>query len=145
MLIKEVDSKINDFIGIKVFSPNDIIRKRIAGLINQENKDYRKEVFLDKKNILRQKERRFINAECRSANIKYNGCHQSTSFILKNIGMGIKVGQCECNDCGLRWPVGASELYQLLEEFKEQVRGFATQIRSEKNSLYKAADLVSLI
>jgi len=59
--------------------------------------------------------------------------------------MGIKVGQCECNDCGLRWSVNAGELYNLLEEFKEQIREFAAQIRSEKNSLYNTADLVSLI
>jgi len=55
MLIKEVDSKINDFLDAENVSPKDIIRKRIADLINKENKDYRKEVFLDKKNILRQK------------------------------------------------------------------------------------------
>ena len=145
MLIKEVDSKIKDFIDVHDFSPKDIIRKRIADLINKENKDYRKEIFLDKKNTLRQKERRCINAKCRSANIKYNGYHQSKSFILKNIGMKIKVGQCKCNDCGLRWSVNADELYTLLEEFKEQIREFAAQIRSEKNSLYNTADLVSLI
>jgi len=142
MLIKEVDSKIKDFIDVQDFSPKDIIRKRIADLINKENKDYRKEIFLDKKNILRPKNRICVNRQCRSTDIKYNGYHRSTSFILKNIGMKIKVGQCECNNCGLRWTVDASELYLLLEEFKEQIREFATQIRSEKNSLDKTASLI---
>lgn len=139
MLIKEVDSKISNFIDAGDASPKAIIKKRIADLIN---KDYRKEIFLDKKNILRPKHRVCINPQCRSTNIKYNGYHQSTSFILQKLDMNIKVGQCECQDCGLRWSVDAGELYQLLEEFKEQVREFATQIRSEKNSLDKTAILI---
>jgi len=142
MLIKEVDSKINNFVDTKAISPESVIRKRIADLID---KDYRKEMFLDKKNILRPKHRVCINSQCRSTNIKYNGYHNNASFILKNIGMNVKVGQCECNDCGLRWSVDVSELYQLLEEFKEQVREFATQIRSEKNSLDKTASLIATL
>ena len=142
MLIKEVDSKINNFIDTKAVSPKAIIRKRIADLMD---KDYRKEVFLDKKNVLRPKHRICINYQCRSTNIKYNGYHNSTSFILKNIGMGMKIGQCECNDCGSRWSVDIDELYQLLEQFKEEVREFATQIRSEKNSLDKTATLIATL
>mgnify|MGYP001197958216 CR=1 FL=1 len=142
MLIKEVDSKINNFIDTGVVSPKAIIRKRIADLID---KDYRKEIFLDKKNVLRPKHRVCINSTCRSTNIKYNGYHPSTSFILQNIGMRIRVGQCECNDCGLRWSVDAEELYQLLENFKEEVREFATQIRSEKTSLNKTASLIATL
>jgi len=142
MLIKEVDSKITNFVDIPDFSARDLIRKRVADLID---KDYRKEIFLDKKNILRPKHRVCTNPQCMSTDIKYNGYHQSTSFILKNIGMKIKVGQCECCDCGLRWSVDASELYQLIEEFKEQVREFATQIRSEKNSLHKTSSLIATL
>lgn len=142
MLIKEVDSKINDFIDIEVFSPKDIIRKRIASLIS---KDYRKEIFLDKKNVLRPKHRICISPKCMSTNIKYNGYHESSSFILKKLDMSIKVGQCECTDCGLRWSVDANELYQLLEKFKEEIREFAAQIRAEKNSLHKTARLTEAI
>lgn len=142
MLIKGVDSKIKNFVDVETISPKSIIRKRIADLID---KDYQKEIFLDKKNILRPKSRICINPQCRSTNIKYNGYHQSTSFILKKLNMGIKAGQCECNNCGLRWTVDASELYLLLEEFKEQIREFATQIRSEKNSLDKTASLIATL
>ena len=142
MLIKEVDSKINNFIDTNAVSPKVIIRKRIADLMD---KDYRKEIFLDKKNVLRPKHRVCINPQCRSTDIKYNGYHQSTSFILKNIGMKIKVGQCECCNCGLRWSVDIDELYQLLEQLKEETREFATQIRSEKNSLDKTASLIETI
>jgi len=142
MLIKEVDSKINNFIDTNAVSPKVIIRKRIADLMD---KDYRKEIFLDKKNVLRPKHRVCINPQCMSTGIKYNGYHQSTSFILKNIGMKIKVGQCECCNCGLRWSVDIDELYQLLEQLKEETREFATQIRSEKNSLDKTASLIETI
>jgi len=142
MLIKEADSKISNFIDTKAVSPKAVIRKRIADLIE---KDYRKEIFLDKKNILRPKHRICINLQCRSTDIKYNGYHQSKSFILKKLNMGIKAGQCECNECGLRWSVDAGELYQLLEQFKEEIREFATQIRSEKNSLDKTASLIEAI
>jgi len=142
MLIKEVDSKINNFIDAKAISPKAIVRKRIADLIG---KDYRKEMFLDKKNVLRPKHRICVSPQCRSTNIKYNGYHNSASFILKDIGMKIKVGQCECIDCGLRWSVDVDELYRLLEQFKEEIREFATQIRSEKNSLDKTARLVETI
>lgn len=142
MLIKEVDSKITNFVDIQDFSARDIIRKRVADLID---KDDRKEIFLDKKNVLRPKHRICISSQCMSTNIKYNGYYKSSSFILKNLGMEIKVGQCECNYCGLRWSVDANELYQLLEKFKEGIREFATQIRSEKNSLHKTARLTEAI
>ena len=143
MLIKEADSKINDFVKGEIFSPKDIIRKRLADLINKENKDYRKEIVLDKKNILRQKEKICMNPECRSTNVKKNGFHGSDSFILKKIGMNIKVGQYECNDCGFSWSVDAIELYHLLEDFKERIKDFASHIKSEKNSLNKTADIIA--
>jgi len=139
MLIKEVDSKISNFTDVEVVSPKEIIKKRIADLID---KDYRKEIFLDKKNVLRPKHKVCVNPQCRSTNIKYNGYHPSTSFILQKIGMNVKIGQCECNDCRLRWSVDVSELYYLIDQFKEEVREFATQIRSEKNSLDKTASLI---
>jgi len=142
MLIKEVDSKINNFVDTETVSPKAIIRKRIADLID---KDYRKEIFLDKKNILRPRHRICISPKCRSTNIKYNGYHQSKSFILKKLNMEIKAGQCECKECELRWTVDAGELYLLLEEFKEQIREFATQIRSEKNSLDKTSNLIATL
>jgi len=145
MLIKEVDGKINDFANGEIFSPKDIIRKRLADLINKQNKDYRKELILDKKNVLRQKTKICANPECRSTNIKKNGFHGSDSFILNKIGMGIKVGQYECNDCGFSWSVDATELYVLLENFKEQIREFSTQIRSKKNSLDKTSSLIESI
>lgn len=142
MLINEVDGKISDFTDIHVLSSKDIIRKRVADMIN---KDYRKETFLDKKNVLRQRSRICANPRCRSTNTKHNGFHKSDSFILNEIGVEVKVGQCECKDCGLRWSVDANELYQLLERFKQKVREFATQIRAEKNSLQKTSSLIKAV
>lgn len=145
MIIKEVDSRLTDFIGTNVCSVRDIIKKRLADLVNKDGKDYRKEIFLDKKNILRPKHRLCVNSQCRSTNVKWNGFHNTESFIIKSIGMAINIGQCECKDCGLRWSVDIDELYLLIEKLKELVREFATQIRSEKNSLENTAELIKTL
>ena len=107
--------------------------------------DYRRELLLDQKNILRQKNKICANSKCRSTNIKYNGFHQSKSFILKKIGFDIKVGQCKCKSCGLSWSVDVSELYELLEKIKEQIREYAIEIRLEKNSYENTSKLLEKI
>ena len=142
MLIKEVESKLEDFFETENFSSKNIIKKRFAKLIGSQGKDYRREIFLDKKGVLRQKSRICTNKECRSTNIKWNGFHESRSFILREIGMSLKVGQFECDDCGYRWSINADEIYKLLEQFKEQIRIFAVEVKSNKNSLIKTTEFV---
>ncbi len=141
-MIKDVESKLEDFLEISGISSSDIIRKRFAALINTQGKDYRSEIFLDKKGVLRQKNRVCMNPKCRSTNIKWNGFHQSESFILEEIGMNLKVGQFECCDCNLRWSIKADEIYELLGQFKEQIRNLAVEIKSNKTSLIKTAEVV---
>lgn len=141
-MIKEVESKLEDFFEAKDFSSNGIIKRRFAALINKQGKDYRKDYFLDKKGILRQKERICANIECRSANIKWNGFHECGSFILKGVNMSLKVGQFECCDCGMRWSINADEIYILLEQFKEQIRDLAVEVKANKTSLIKTSELI---
>lgn len=142
MMIKEVDSKIQDFVDVENICSRDIIKKRVAGLLG---KDYEEEVFLDKRQILRPKRRICQNTECVSSNVKFNGYRKSESFIAKQLNITIKVGQCECNDCGNRWSVDVGDMYQLFGTFKKMVRDFASEIRSEKNSLYCTADLIETL
>jgi len=77
--------------------------------------------------------------------VKFNGYRESESFIAKQLNLTIKVGQCECNDCGHRWSVDVGDMYQLFETFKDMVRDFASEIRAEKNSLYCTADLMGTL
>src|SRR3989338_4842959 len=110
MMIKEVDSKIQDFADVENICPRDIIKKRVAGLLG---KDYEKGIILDKRQILRPKHRICQNTECVSSKVKFNGYRKSDSFITKQLNMTIKVGQCECNDCGHRWSVDMGDMFQL--------------------------------
>ena len=142
MMIKEVDSKIQDFADVESICPRDIIKKRVAGLLG---KDYEKGIFLDKRQILRPKHRICQNTECVSSNVKFNGYRESESFIAKQLNLTIKVGQCECNDCGHRWSVDVGDMHQLFETFKDMVRDFASEIRAEKNSLYCTAGLIGTL
>src|SRR3989338_1445947 len=142
MMIKEVDSKIQDFADVENICPRVIIKKRVAGLLG---KDYEKGIFLDKKQILRPNHRTCQNPECGSANVKFNGYHESKSLIAQQLDITIKVGQCECNDCGHRWSVDVSDMYKIFETFKEKVRDFASEIRAEKNSLYCTAYLMGTL
>ena len=142
MMIKEVDSKIQDFADVESICPRDIIKKRVAGLLG---KDYEKGIFLDKRQILRPKHRICQNTECVSSNVKFNGYRESESFIVKQLNLTIKVGQCECNDCGHRWSVDVGDMHQLFETFKDMVRDFASEIRAEKNSLYCTAGLIGTL
>jgi len=143
-MIKEVESKLEDFFETEDFSSKNIIKKRLASLIDSRGKDYRRKIFLDKKGVLRQKSRVCANPECTSTNVKRNGFHESQSFIMKEIGMNLKVGQFECNDCGSRWSIDAGEVYSLLEDFKEQIRNLAIEIKSNNNSLIKTAKFIDI-
>jgi len=142
MLIKEVESKLEDFFEADDFSSRDIVKKRFAALINSQGKDFRKDIFLDKKGILRQKSRVCMNPNCRSTNVKCNGFHESGSFILKKIGMSLKIGQFECLDCGMRWSIDANEIFELLEQFKEQIRNLAVGVKSNKVSLINTTEII---
>jgi hypothetical protein len=142
MMIKEVESKLEDFFEGNDFSSRVIVKKRFAALINSQGKDYRKDLFLDKKGVLRQKSKMCQNPECRSANVIRNGFHESGSFILEKLGMSLKVGQFECIDCGFRWSIDANEIYKLLGQFKEQIRNLAVEIKSNKTSLIKTAEII---
>ena len=142
MMIKEVDSKIQDFADVENICSRSIIKKRIAGLLG---KDYEKGILLDKQQILRPNHRTCQNPECTSTDVKFNGYHESESFIAKQLNITIKVGQCECNDCGHRWSVDVSDMYKIFETLKEKVRDFASEIRAEKNSLYCTADLIETL
>lgn len=142
MKIKEAESKLLDFFETGSFSSATIIKKRFAALINNQSKDYRKEIFLDKKGVFRQMQSVCINPSCRSTSIKWNGFHECKSFILKEICLSLKVGQFECSDCGFRWSIDADELYSLLEQIKEQVRNLAVEIKSNKNSLIKTSEFI---
>lgn len=142
MIIKEVESKLEDFFEVNDFSSSDTIRKRFIALINNQGKEYRKDIFLDKKGILRQKNRVCINPVCRSSNVKWNGFHKSESFILREIGMSLKIGQIECTACGCRWSIDADEIFELLEQFREQIRILAVEIKSNKISLIKTTKVI---
>ena len=142
MIIKEVESKLEDFFEANDFSPRDIVKKRFAALINGQGKDFRKNIFLDKKGVLRQKSKVCIDPGCRSVNIIWNGFHESRSFILDKIGMSLKIGQFECLDCGGRWSIDADEIYELLKQFKEQIRILAVEIKSNKTSLIKTTEVI---
>ncbi len=145
MIITEVESKLEDFFEAEEFASKDIIKKRFVALINNQGKNYRKEIFLDKKGVLRQKYRVCINPNCRSANVKWNGFHKSESFILEEVGMSLKIGQLECLDCCCRWSIDADEIYELLEQFKELIRNLAVEIKSNKTSLITTTEVIESV
>ncbi len=139
-MIQEVESKLEDFFEVE--SVSDVMKRRFAALINSQCRNYRGEIFLDKKGILRQKTRICTNPDCRSLKTKWNGFHESESFILKEIGMSLKIGQFECPDCGSRWSIDAEQIFNLLSQFKEQIRHLAVKIKCNKTSLIKTTEVI---
>lgn len=141
MLYNEVDAKLDYFLDGNIPSKQDILRKRFDDL--RKGSKQKKGLFLDIKGILRQRDRLCPN--CFSTRTRKNGYHRSKSFLLKNIGISVNIGQHKCLDCGLSWSVDVNQLFDLLESFKEEMRKFGALLKSEKNSLHKAGRLLSQV
>lgn len=138
MLFNEVDAKLDYFMSGEKLSVKEIFEKRFAEL--RKNNVSKKGLFLDLDDVLR--ERDPICSNCSSSKVRKNGYHVSKSALLEKLGFSIKIGQYECLDCGCCWSVDATQLFELLDYFKQEVRKLAVLIRSEKNSLDKTSLLL---
>jgi len=138
MLFNEVDAKLDYFMSGEKLSAKEILKKRFAEL--KKNSKSKKGLFLDLDDVLR--ERDPVCPDCSSSKVRKNGYHTSESSFLKKLGFSIKIGQYECLNCKRFWSVDASQLFELLDYFKQEVRNLAVLIRSEKNSLNKTSLLL---
>jgi len=138
MLFNEVDAKLDYFMNGEKPSVKEIFEKRFAEL--RKNSESKKGLFLDKDDVLR--ERSPVCSGCSSVKVRKNGYHLSGSSFLKKLGFSIKIGQYECLNCKCSWSVDATQLFELLNYFKREVRKLAVLIRSEKNSLNKTSLLL---